>query len=316
MDLDRYETSTERRRLTRGIQRRGSQTGFATWGAWLFGCPFVAAGTWIILIGTRTVKVNPQTVHAPYWVLTVAGAVFALGGLMIWGMAVRQVAANRRVREAARRYRDEPAMADYQWDPRGFRAHRWQRALGTLAAAAFGTLFLSMFNWWAFFTESPFMVKAITALFDFFLLLLWWGAAAAVGRALKFGGSRIEFAHFPYRLNEPIVIQWQPPTGINRVRKGTFTLRCVEEWFERTGGCYDRSSRLVDEEVWSGKWYWDEERSWELGKWMEWSFQLPPDALSTHLSADKSIFWEFEVKLDLPGLDFEEVYLVPIYGGP
>jgi hypothetical protein len=28
-----------------------------------------------------------------------------------------------------------------------------------------------------------------------------------------------------------------------------------------------------------------------------------------------SCSWEFEVKLDLPGLDFEEIYLVPIYAG-
>jgi hypothetical protein len=32
------------------------------------------------------------------------------------------------------------------------------------------------------------------------------------------------------------------------------------------------------------------------------------------LSAEKPVFWEFEVKLDLPGLDFQETYLVPIYG--
>jgi hypothetical protein len=36
--------------------------------------------------------------------------------------------------------------------------------------------------------------------------------------------------------------------------------------------------------------------------------------LSTRLSADKPLFWELEVKLKLPGLDFSETYLVPIYG--
>jgi hypothetical protein len=39
----------------------------------------------------------------------------------------------------------------------------------------------------------------------------------------------------------------------------------------------------------------------------------PSDAQPTHLSTAKPTFWELEVKLDLPGLDFNETYLVPVY---
>jgi len=34
---------------------------------------------------------------------------------------------------------------------------------------------------------------------------------------------------------------------------------------------------------------------------------------STRLSADKPVFWEFTVELDLAGFDFKETYLVPVY---
>jgi hypothetical protein len=41
---------------------------------------------------------------------------------------------------------------------------------------------------------------------------------------------------------------------------------------------------------------------------------LPDDARATDLRANRPIFWELEAQLDLPGLDFKETYLVPIYG--
>jgi hypothetical protein len=43
-------------------------------------------------------------------------------------------------------------------------------------------------------------------------------------------------------------------------------------------------------------------------------YELPPDARTTHLDAGKPLFWELEVKLELPGLNFNETYLVPVYG--
>lgn len=46
---------------------------------------------------------------------------------------------------------------------------------------------------------------------------------------------------------------------------------------------------------------------------MELRCDLPDDALTTQLSADKPVFWELEARLSLPGLDFVETYLVPVY---
>jgi len=67
----------------------------------------------------------------------------------------------------------------------------------------------------------------------------------------------------------------------------------------------------------SGSWHLDEARTFESGEEIELRFDLPADARSTQLnpgdSAERAVFWELEAKLDLPGLDFEETYLVPIY---
>jgi hypothetical protein len=157
------------------------------------------------------------------------------------------------------------------------------------------------------------MVKAIVSLFDLILIAVWVQVVMALGRALKFGGSRVEFVRFPYRVAEPVIIRWQAAAGISGPRKGNFTLRCVEEWYESSGSGSDHSRYLVHEEVWSGTWQVERELDMVAGKMLELKFTPPASAPGSALSAAKPVFWELEVKLDLPGFDFVETYLVPVY---
>lgn len=287
--------------------------GLPTWGGFLFGSVFVAVGAWIILVGTKVLAVNPATVHAPYWVLTVAGVAFALGGFWIWSMAWIQFVAGRRRATAARNYPNEPALADYPWHPDGFEVSEWPLLVKVFALALGLTVFLSMFNWWAFSAGGPWMIKGIVGLFDLMAFGAWFQAAQQLGRALKFGHSRLEFASFPFRPPNPVVLRWHPVRGIHQVNQGTFTLRCVEEWMERHGSGKNRSVTLVHQELWSAQWILEQPRHFELTDPMELRYALPPSAVPANLGADKPIFWELEVKLDLPGLDFRETYLVPVY---
>ena len=134
----------------------------------------VVAGIVIALVGADVIHSDPKDIHAPHWVLTAAGVVFALCGLTVWGMACRQYAAAQRRVEQTRLHPDEPASADYGWDASGFEAPRWSRAVRAVLVAGFMTLFLSIFNWWAFFAHAPWMVKAIVCCFDAALVVLWW----------------------------------------------------------------------------------------------------------------------------------------------
>jgi len=49
----------------------------------LFGGIFAAPGILIMAVGTKTLEVDPSTVHAPYWLLTMIGGMFAIAGLWI-----------------------------------------------------------------------------------------------------------------------------------------------------------------------------------------------------------------------------------------
>lgn len=314
MKLKQLDVSAAgRRRLSGRTERRGSQMGLPTWGAFLFGGVFVAAGVAIFLAGIGVIHVKPSSVHAPYWILSVAGVVFGVAGLLVWAMGWRQFCCRRRREEAARTHPGEPAFGDYDWDPRGFQGTRWKNAAYAIGGSAFLTLFLSIFNFWAFGTDSPWMVKGVVVIFDLILILAWWEAFIRLGRAVKFGGSKIIFKEFPIRMAGHIVLTWQPAKGIVQTSKGSFTLRCVEEWFESTGSGKNQSTRMIHEEIWRQTWILDESRLFRNGEEIALEFDLPAGLASTQLSAERPVFWELEVKLDLPGLDFEETYLVPIY---
>jgi hypothetical protein len=311
---DAPEPAAGRRRLRGRAERRGSRTGFTVGGAVLFGLVFVAAGTMIVLVEQRIIRVDPSGVHAPWWVITVAGISFAGGGLSVWGMAATQQRAERRRREALRRYAGSKAHADHAWNPAGEGSRQWPRAGKAVLGAAFMTVFLSIFNWWAWGPAGPLIVKFVVAIFDLVLVLVWREAAVRVGRAVRFASSRVVFDRFPYPLSEPVAIRWIPPRGIGPATRGEFTLRCVEEFYEERRSGKDSSKYLVHEEVCAETQAFDHTETFAPGRPVEFRFSLPEGAPSTALSADKPVFWEFEVKLGMPGFDFEEQYLVPIYG--
>ncbi len=229
-------------------------------------------------------------------------------------MARKQLAADSKRSQAIRKFPNEPALADYHWDPDGFEVSEWAGARKATAAAFGLTIFLSIFNWLAFGANGDVMVKAIVGLLDLFALLMWCQVVQEMGQAFRFGHSRILFTRFPYVIAAPVIIRWQPCSGINQVRKGTFTLRCVEEYTIAYGTRKNRNLELVHEEIWCGTWHLEKAANFQLKDEVELQFELPVNARPTQLSADKPVFWELEVKLNLPGVDFNQSYLVPIYG--
>ncbi len=313
MNLNRSKINSSRTTMSGQVEQRGIKSGCSTKLAFLIGIPFIAFGTWFILIGTKTFPVDPKTVQAPYWVLTVAGGVFALAGLFVWSQGGRQILADRRLREAARRHPEEFAFQDYGWDPSGFKPPRWKPAMIAVAGLFFFALFLSMFNWWAFYARGPLMVKIIVSLFDLILIYGVYQTTIRVGRAFKFGGSEIRFLQFPIRREEQIELHWKPAHGIVRANKGSFALRCIEEYWVTTGSGKNRSRHLVHDELWSETMVLGEPHLFSRAEEIKLLFQNPAGIPSTQLNATRPVYWELEVKLDLPGLDFEERYLIPIY---
>jgi len=315
--LTNYTTRTGTEERTTASQRRALPGGNAAGSlifCLLFGGVFVAVGTAIALIGLKVIPIDPAGLHAPYWVLTVFGAVFAVAGLLVWFAGIQQSLVSRQRAQLAAAHPGEPAFADYPWDPRGWRPARWKPVMAGFGMAAFMTLFLSIFNFWAFGSgQGPFPVKLIVGLFDLVLLAVWWGAIQALAKAIKFGESFLRYSRIPYRPGETIDLVWEPPAGILQIESGTFALRCVAEWTETHGHGKNRSTHTYHQLKWEGSWQIESPTMLRRGAQVPLSFETPADLPGTCLGATPVIFWELGVKLQVPGLDFAADYLVPVY---
>jgi hypothetical protein len=267
----------------------------------------------VALAGLHIMPVNPNNVHAPYWVLSVFGFVFMGAGTMLIYMAWQQSAANKLYEEMRKKYPGEPALADHPWNTKGFAPPRWMPVIKSAAGMIFVTGFLSIFNWWAFFANGPPVLKIIVALFDLVFVFFWCRTFILLGRAVKFPGSQIIFQSFPLPASGPVLLHWRCASDIQNIRKGTFTLRCIEEHIIVTGASNDKNVHLAHDELWSGTWHIENSRNISSKDQMDLEFTPPAGAPPTSLNADKPVFWELEVRLDLPGLGFREKYLVPVY---
>lgn len=278
----------------------------------IFGALFVGWGTYYAMIGLGYVTVEPSSVHVAYWVLAVIGAVFAFAGLVCCGMALRQLLMLRKHRILAETYYGK-AMKDYPWNSREYVPSRWAPVRNSLVGLIFFAAFTAILAYLVINKPVPWWLGLIAALLGLITLGMGYDAGVKLSRAIKFGSSRIIFDSFPYRLNHPVIIKWEPPKGLTEANAGSFTLRCVEEHYETTGSGEDSSRLLVHTELWRGSWLLNNRQAFYAGEKVNIRY-TPPDGLSgTQLSAERPIFWEFEVKLQMPGPNFYETYLVPIY---
>ena len=283
-------------------------------GAIIFGVPFVAAGVFIILIGTKTIKVDPGSVNAPYWVLTVIGAVFGLAGLWLMIAGLRGELSERRRARLQRENPDEPWLADHAWNTEQSVSSTGRKARGMFIAWVVMMAFLSPFHWWAFWSDDGnWIVISFVCLFDLALFAMLCNVVYLVMRQLKYGSSYVRFDRFPYRLGDTLDVMWGSKSGIGQYNKITFTLRCIEEVTETSGHGDNRNTKIVHYQLWSDKYAINEPGEHTPGLEVPVTFLLQEDAPPTALTGTPPHYWEIEVHADTPGVDFRADYLVPVY---
>lgn len=301
-------------RLPNPVRSRGHGTGLSTPGGFVFGGVFAAIGTFVTLIGLRVIEPGGR-LNVPHWVLLPIGLVFASVGAFLSGKTWLRLRAERRHDQLILRHPDQPALADYEWDPAGSRSDLRQQATRATVIAAFFVLFLTPVNYIAF-KEAPefaWVLRVIVGLFDLVTLYLLGDMALRWGRVFKFGNALLRFGQFPLLINQPVRLTWIAPEGCRGDATGGFTLRAIREWYETSGRGNSRSTRLVHEQQWSASWEIPSTTFIRPGDTYDLALDLPPDAPGTALRAERPLFWELEVNLALPGLDFKDTYLVPIY---
>lgn len=281
----------------------------------IFGAVMAGLGIWLILFGLRLIEPGGR-LHVPHWALIPMGLVFGGVGCFIWFNTWRQQRAERRREEMLRLHPDEPAFAEYNWNPEGAPCSLRAQAIRSTCFAIFFILFLTPINWIVLQQNAPVMMRVIIAIFDLVTVALIWICALRWCRVLKFGDAFLRFERFPLRTREPVRLTWISPEGCRGQATGSFTLRSIVEWYETSGRGKSKNTTLVREQQWASSWRFDTPAEIMAGEHIDLVFNLPPDALGTSFFSEKPIFWELEVVIRLPGVDFKDLYLVPIYAKP
>lgn len=311
----RLERHDPPERLAGERGQTGVRTGFSHIGMFLFGLPFFLVGEYFVLGALGVRPLDMEKANVPTWVLGLVGVVFLMGGLMLWAMGYRAMRYRRQLVRSRRRYPDEPACADYPWDREGFVPDRWGKVLKALAMLPFFVAFLGVMNYVVFVVDggAPLFAKAIAVLFDMIFLFALYRLGLMFLRAIKFGRSRLRFDRFPYRTGDTFPVRVELPTPLRRASGGRITLRQIEEYWEVTGRGKSRSKRIVHACGWSGVRVFGVDEL-QLGSALpEISFAIPTEASPTWIDAERPVFWEVELEITTPGVDFQGRYLVPVY---
>lgn len=279
-------------------------------GGMLFGLPFLGVGLLVLAVAVGTLPTRTSGQQPPTFVLLAFGSVFAVVGAFVMIAGLRGWLRQRRRDALFATHPDEPWRGDYPWDPR----HSYDRASNPIPAfglALFMTLFLSMFNYFAFFTdEVPLPIKAFIGLFDLVLALVWLHAFYVLGRRLKYGATRVRFDTFPFLVGHPLRVTLELPRALRSFPELRATLRLAEQKWETHYNGNKRNQRLVTYERWAEEQVIPRDR---IDGAVTLEFMIPAGAPTNDLASPTARYWELQLDAETPGIDYHGLFLLPVY---
>jgi hypothetical protein len=276
-----------------------------------FSLPFIAVGAVVVLVAMDRIHVDRSRIPAPL-LMAGFGGMFLLGGLFPLGSGLRSLwGAFVRTRAIAA-HPDEPWFADHPWARDGARTHEFSALLKSVFFLVFFAAFLSPFNWFAYLSgEGPIPVMLIVALFDLILLFIVWGILQKLAQWIRFGESRLHFDTFPFFLGRDLSARLEDSRRLDNFRSIDVVLRYIEEIQNNSGNNRTTTCNQLYEDRLTLR---PGEASLEGG--LPIRFALPEGDCSTEISGSSPRYWEIEVTADVPGVDYQARFLVPVYSPP
>jgi hypothetical protein len=278
--------------------------------------PFIAVGVFVLLLSQGLLDIKATTSNdAPPWLLTAFGGVFATAGLGVAWMGFAGVLRARGARKRKEEHPMEPWFWDHPWDSRWAESGGLGPAFQAFLTFLFLEAFLSMFHWWAFFSDERIIpLMLFVGVFDLIALSILLGALYQLFQHFKYGTSRLHFARFPFRLGSAIEAGLEASRKIATAPSISLVLRYIEEVTETTGSGKNRSSHQVlyclhevKQELSSSQ--FDSGSEGEIPI----SIRLPPGEFANRLIDTPRRYWELEIKAETPGIDYAARFLLPVY---
>ena len=282
------------------------------WPALLFGLPFAGLGGWVVLMAVGTIAIPPGSLHAPRWVLGVAGGTFGVAGLFLILHGLAGIVVKRRAATIRQLRPGEPWLADHRWDPTRSRSAGFGRLAHQVVGLAFMAVFLAPFHWWAIAAGGGWFVGILVGLFDLILIGALVHIVVQTARHCRHGRVTFRFDDFPFRAGEAVTGRLRL-TQVSALDRLEVTLRCIEEAYEKRGSGDDQRDVVVCYEVHREALILDGPFDVSCLDGVPLVFDLPPDAPGTALLARPPRYWDLEVRGIAPGPDVVAHLLVPVY---
>jgi hypothetical protein len=283
-------------------------------GASLFGLIFVAAGTFVVLLGLRVIPAPDSSFNVPPPMVAACGLVFLVPGLIFVFHGIRGWLRQRRYDAHAALNPGAPWAYEHPWQREGESRTGWRKVGKSLYGLGLFGLMLGPFNWVVFGNDDvPGMFRFVFGFFD----LIWVGMIVAwlrsVAQAIKYGTSTVSYATFPYFTGGRVDLRFGLSSK-HAFHSMTFTLRAVEEVYEvrkhgnkrtETVVCYGlhEETRTVNAP----------HEMPEPGRDVWIKFEAPSNVPGSDLNARPPTYWEIEIRCDAPGVDYKEIFLLPVY---
>jgi len=280
----------------------------------LFGLPFVAAGVAIVLMAGGVLDTPRQSIDMPRLVVCAFGLVFAGPGLWMIVHGIRGIRRRRRTARVAARSPDEPWTADYAWDASGARDDQGRRLVTYTMMLVFLITFAAPMNYIGWASGS---VCALLGFAGFLDIIVVVASAAIVKRLVhraRHRVARIAFRRFPFYLGERLEVDFVPGRRISGCENLTITLRFIREEYirVRSGNGYRDEVAVMQVFAMTQSLGHDPSAPAEAAG-IPIAFHLPEGDFVTRLAERPPAYWELAVQGARRGIDFDTVFLVPVY---
>lgn len=282
------------------------------------GWPEVAIGVVLAVAGCAVMASNvlgaPNVVGAPPWVIPAVGLLFAALGFYITADGVSGLRRKRTTEGQARATPDQPWLWDHEWRADGIGGDTGAEIGKAFGFALFALVFLLPFHWILFVAKGiPWVVGFGLVIFDLVIIAVVARGVRLVRMRRRYGASWLRFRRFPFRTGERLEATLDATGGRSDLPSLNATLRCIQERYEIRGQTQkNRNLQVVCYALWSASASVDRSAKGTF----DFAFDIPADAPSSALGERPSRYWELIVASDdVPGVDYEARFLVPVYRG-
>lgn len=271
------------------------------------GAVFAAAGVVVGVLALQgQLNASPGV---PLLLGPLMGGLFALAGMSFIVHGIAGVRVQQRVRRLRETHEREPWVWDHPWNESGSHDEAGHRIARAIWATGLLGLFTVPFTWIGFFSpERPVLFTIVAAAMNMAAIGCACWVVYLIRRRAKYGTSTLRFRRFPFRIGDEVELHLARPASLNGVAAPEATLRCVQERYETRRSGRNTQQVVVAYDVWSAT----ARAELKRGEYI-WRFDVPDTVPGTALSERPPRYWEMELKIAMPGVDYAGTFLVPVY---